>query len=482
MQRIIWRHRWLLIAFLFLPIAVVIPLRMAGPIAYASTASIQAQNTAPDADTQVQAILGRVSAVATNPALVAKAIGAVHVDRNATDVARTAIATTSLGSSAIVQLTVTDRSRQDAVLLARSLADAVVGQLNGLSSPYAAELAALTAQNHALIAQRNRLLRELGNDQGQSVSPAFQAQLESLTAVNNQLVANAQAQQQIQTSIGGTASAQIVTLPTFASEVSRHVVAYGALAGLFGLIVGLLIATVHELARPTVGQPSAGARELGLILLGNVWTERGRATALDADLATRLDLAAHRLGSQTLVLCGPVPPAQLTALTRQLTDALRCTASSNGADHARASSISAVPGHIEDSSGHRMGSSGDTRRVPAAVGTISQHSLGIGSARSACTASALADLTLGTYPDDPALVIVLPRFAPRVALDRAADLGVTTGWPILGVIGMHRRTAHGWPPERVRRHAPAPAAREPVASARIGERGVNPGINSGQET
>lgn len=442
MQRIIWRHRWLLIAFLFLPIAAVIPLRMTAPVAYASTASIQAQNTAPDADTQVQAILGRVSAVATNPGLVAKAIGAARVNRNATDIARTEIATASLGSSAIVQLTVTDSSRQVAVLLARSLADAVVSQLNGLSSPYAAELATLSAQNNALIAQRNRLLRELGSVTGQSTSPAFQAQLESLTAVNNQLAANAQAQQQIETSIGGTASAQIVSLPTSASAVSRHVVAYGSLAALFGLIVGLLIATVHELARPTVGEPAAGARELGLILLGNVSTDRGRATAaLDADLATRLDLAAHRLGSQTLVLAGPVPPALLTELTQQLADALRCTASSNGADRAKGSKISAVPGHVEDSNDHRMGSSGGTRRVTAAVGTISPHSIGIGSAQTTCTASALPDLTLGSYPEDPALVIVLPRFAPRVALDRAADLGVTTGWPILGVIGVHRRPA-----------------------------------------
>ena len=37
---------------------------------YAATATIQGQGTTPDADTQVQAIQSRVTAVATDPALV----------------------------------------------------------------------------------------------------------------------------------------------------------------------------------------------------------------------------------------------------------------------------------------------------------------------------------------------------------------------------------------------------------------------------
>jgi hypothetical protein len=38
------------------------------------------------------------------------------------------------------------------------------------------------------------------------------------------------------------------------------------------------------------------------------------------------------------------------------------------------------------------------------------------------------------------LVVVLPKFAPHGALDQAADLGVTADWPILGVIGIRRRS------------------------------------------
>ena len=58
------------------------------------------------------------------------------------------------------------------------------------------------------------------------------------------------------------------------------------------------------------------------------------------------------------------------------------------------------------------------------------------------TVVTLADIRPGAPPPDAALVVVLPRFAPHGALDRAADLGVTADWPILGVIGL--RTP-GWP-------------------------------------
>jgi hypothetical protein len=56
------------------------------------------------------------------------------------------------------------------------------------------------------------------------------------------------------------------------------------------------------------------------------------------------------------------------------------------------------------------------------------------------TVVTLNDIRLGAPPPDAALVVVLPKFAPHGALDQAADLGVTADWPILGVIGIRRRS------------------------------------------
>ena len=74
----------------------------------------------------------------------------------------------------------------------------------------------------------------------------------------------------------------------------------------------------------------------------------------------------------------------------------------------------------------------------------------------------LDDIRLGAPPPDAALVVVLPRFAPHGALDQAADLGVTADWPILGVIGIRRRS---WLSMRLSPPVAAPEA--PVRDARL---------------
>ncbi len=107
-QRIFWRHRWLLLILMILPAAAVVPLTEHQPVKYAATATIQGQGTTPDASTQVQAIQSRVTAVATDPALVQAAISQARINRNATQVARHEISVTPLGASAIMALTVTD--------------------------------------------------------------------------------------------------------------------------------------------------------------------------------------------------------------------------------------------------------------------------------------------------------------------------------------------------------------------------------------
>ena len=89
MIRIVWRHMRLLVIMVLLPIAVLLPLRLAQPVNYAATADVQTQASAPSASTQVSSILSQVSAIATNPAVVQKAIDAAKVDRSAVDVGET---------------------------------------------------------------------------------------------------------------------------------------------------------------------------------------------------------------------------------------------------------------------------------------------------------------------------------------------------------------------------------------------------------
>ena len=122
MRRIFWRHRWLLVALLLLPVTAVAAVRLTEPVRYAATATIQAQSAAPQADTEAAALLSRVTAVAASPAVVQAAMQAVNADGNAQSVARHEVTVSSLGSSAIMTVTVTSPSPLFAVRVARSLA------------------------------------------------------------------------------------------------------------------------------------------------------------------------------------------------------------------------------------------------------------------------------------------------------------------------------------------------------------------------
>src|SRR5580692_10049385 len=165
MLRIVWRHRWLLVLAVLLPMAVVLPWRLTQPVMYAATADVQTQPAAPSASTQVSSILSQVSAIATSPAVVEKAIHGAKVDRNAVDVAKDQVSTASLDSSAIVAVTVKDPDRQVAARLSQALAGAVVGALNAPGAAASQQLATLTHQEAELNVRRLDLLDQLNGQQ-----------------------------------------------------------------------------------------------------------------------------------------------------------------------------------------------------------------------------------------------------------------------------------------------------------------------------
>ena len=422
MRRILWRNRWLLLAFMLLPVVVVVPLILMQPALYSATANVQAQSTVPDSDTQVLGLAGRVSAVATSLDVVQAAITAAGVDRKAVDVARNHVAATSVGSSGVVAVTVTDRDRVVAVDLTRALATEVVASLNSLGSDASSQLAALTAQQATLTATRTSLLDQLAQAQAahqQATDAGVQALITELTAVETQLSNNVTATQQLLATTGAKADAGVVNSPSFATAVRPPTTSYAALAGLLGLVLGLLLVTVRELTRPTVAEPRAGARELGLVLLGGVKLSQSAGATPDPGLAARLQIAANRIGAGTLVLTGPLPPEDLRAVADCLEAALRdveaCAPPAGSRAPARPAVSTALQGPTQISRLTRTGSPGPGVTV-------------------------VSDATAAIRADDQALILVLPPFAPRSALDQAGDLAVTTGWPVLGVVSAHPLT------------------------------------------
>jgi hypothetical protein len=262
----------------------------------------------------------------------------------------------------------------------------------------------------------------------------------------------------------------VLAMPASATGASRHAAEYGALAALLGLVVGLLIATIRETIRPTVAQPGAGARELGTVLLGNAEIRGDVPASLDDDLAARLDLAAQRLGVHTIVLAGPVAGDRLGALASKLSgelpsgQGLRAGPSRREAEHSTRgggpgtqvpllAAADGRAGHVQANGGHpgggqqgsglppAPGGEAGHPAIPAEAGRLSARS-GDGRLRRVV---AMGGATLDGDPGDAGLAAVLPPFAPHAALDQIADLRATTGWPLLGVIGLRPRRS-GRPP------------------------------------
>jgi hypothetical protein len=336
-------------------------------------------------------------------------------------------------------LTVTNPNPQVAIEMVTSLATAVVNQLNELGVKDNPELQSLAKTNSALTTRRDTLLNELNraNASNAATSVSVQSLLSQLGAAEQELATNEAESQQVLATLTTETGASVVSVPTYATGVSRHVAVDAALAALLGLVVGLLIATLREVIRPTVAQPAAGARELGAVLLGEADERHGHIVGLDPDLPERLNLASYRAGVLTVVLTGPGSRARLASLAGRLRAELpaperadaRGARSRNGArtEHGQGS---------DDTSPN-----GDGRR-PAKVGN-EHRSVGVATEISGArapkpprTVVTLGDIRLGAPPADAALVVVLPKFAPHSALDQAADLGVTADWPILGVIGI----------------------------------------------
>jgi hypothetical protein len=277
-----------------------------------------------------------------------------------------------------------------------------------------------------------------------------QSLLSQLSATEQQLATENSTSQQILATLSANTGASVVSTPTYATQASRHAAAYAALAALLGLVLALLFAALRETIRPTVAQPAAGARELGVVRLGNAAIRRGRLAAIDQDLAGRLTLAANRAGARTIVLTGPCSRVNLATLAQQLSSRLAAARPSVPGGHGtrlRTPVPARVSGDVE--AGHPAPKAAETvpngvprsRPEPGTDGAVdirAGHTAARPDAWSLQAVVAMPDIQLGDQPPEVALVVVLPEFAPHSALDRAADLSVAAGWPILGVIGLRR--------------------------------------------
>lgn len=403
---------------------------------------LQASSRATDAapgDAGVSIVVSQVKAFATSENLLTEVLRQQRVDRSTLKVAK-AIEVTGLGTSTIVELSVKDPDPEVARRLADAIGAAVVKEINTSNQ------GAITQQMDQIDKRVRELEKKLGplsrraNAQpnpdigAANERERVQAELTDLRANRSDL--------QTQLSTAGTAS---VVQPAVLAPRTNPVVMMASIAGLVGLIGGILIAVVTEMVRPTIPGQRRVARRLGVPLLG--WADRGPAQL--ADLGRRIRLAAKKEGVGRVTLVGA--PGPLPA------DLVSAVASAVYGDDTKV--VTARPGNKDEpgddgGGGPSLNSSGPggtkkSTSVVRAGGTAVMTKKSEVSpsevtqpvpVRRLCHVHAFEDVDPGS--DEVVGVVVAVGPVTRAAgLETVRDLVAASGWPLLGVVATSRKVS-----------------------------------------
>ena len=385
------------------------------PPMYAASARIVSGNTVPASNAQAQALVSQIEGIATGKSAAASALQETGVERNVNDFITSHVSVAGLGGSQVVDLTVTDRSPRVAAALAKNLAKGVVQSINRTGQ------SGLSTTLDAIDQEIVRLSEQHGVVATQAAANPRNEQLQSKLAGLNQVIANFSGDRSrllIQASTQGLASVLDQPVAPQAPQ-SKALAQKLGLAGVLGLVVGVLIASIAETIRPTVPGARRVSRRLGAPTLGQLKTPemRGEKTPSLENLAVRLRLAANHANVSTIALIDVNGQYELADLAHSLELSLRpdeslaARADLNGRDDGDGDETLAFSSVMVK--GRRL--TADHKMLHVYPMSQIKH--------------------LGAM-DSVGLVVIsgpVSRVTSVMALD---DLGTSSGWPILGVVGV----------------------------------------------
>jgi len=255
--------------------------------------------------------------IVTSPGRVRTALEEAKVERNATDVARNHVNVSSIGTSGVLELAVSDRDPDVAATLANSLAADVV----------ALRRSALVGRSEQQLAEVETKLISVGEMIGRVEARAEDATGAEATALGllhanllQQRTGLANERQRLNESISSAPEARVID-PAEApqSSASGGLAADLAVGGLLGLILGVAGAAILEAMRPTIVGADALARALDAPVIGRLPRAPEYTTGLtDPLLPGHLRLAASGAGVAAVQLTSIGPPVDLPRLVRWL--------------------------------------------------------------------------------------------------------------------------------------------------------------------
>lgn len=474
--RVLRRYWPLLLIMTVLPVLVVGAVLQGQAPTYVGATRLNASNNPQDAlsgDSGVSTVVSQVKAYATSQDVLAQVIRRQGVARRPKDAA-THIEVTALGSSTVVELTLTDRDPGVARKLTGALATQVVRQINESNmASLDSQLQKIDKQISDLNGQLSRATQRLADNplsiSASNTKERLLGEISDLRADRNDL----------RTRLATAGQARIVQQAVVGPKSAGSTVLL-ILSGLVGLLAGILISVLAETFRPTIPGPQRVAKRLGVPLLG--YADKGPARLTDT--GRRVRLAARRAGVPQVTLVGtgggPVPAPLVSAIAAAVYGDVgkvvgteshstpRPGGTRDGGedvdlpgrlDHLNGSSREFADGAADGpADGPGDGSAdGDPYASPSAPGTagrsvVRSHPAVVGrraaevapaagqpSAARATHVHAFEDMDPGTDTQSVGVVAVAGPVTRLAELEAIRDLVTASGWPLLGVIATSRR-------------------------------------------
>jgi capsular polysaccharide biosynthesis protein len=410
-RRIFLQHWWV-IAVGVIAGAIIGIVLAGGANSYTASTRMVIDSQDPKARAESTAIADTVRAIATSPTLVRRALDGVGVTSRDPVSFASDVSVSALGTSGVLALQVTDRSRVVAAAVANRLAQEVIAtRVDIATGGTRAEQTRLTTQIRALSGQIAKLDGSIAAATQQLAGAGFartvriQDRLANLSRQRDFLTQQRGILQSESASLLSTAgdrpSPTIISAaaPGLATAAGTAKAPSGMLGGLLGLVLALAVVAMLETVRPTLVGGESVARELGMPHLGRFSVDReGRVDgAVASDVSFPLAEAARRAGVANVDLLGVGSSVDLALIASTLGSAVAGQENGKGA--------AALVGR------------GLTIRPFGPRGVAEGKGTGV--------------------------VVILPSVLAKSALAGVTDFVKTNPWPLLGVL-TYKPTGHWW--------------------------------------
>jgi hypothetical protein len=325
----IFRYHWVLILVMTL-IGLSIPALLAQTQVdeYVASARIVMGSTdARDGD-QANSLADTALAVATSPGVLTDTLAAAGVQRDE-DVVVGNVRVDPVGTSGVLQISVTDRDSAASAAIANALATAIVdrrgasvlGETEALLARTDERIAELTQTVTAIEAEADAAARAEALARARGLAPGNT--LQAIVLRHDQAVAQLNRTQAERQDLAQFLAQAVRPQVIDESATEGRLVETGlaprlAIGGLLGLLLGIALAAAWEAWRPTLS-PAALARHLGVPLLGHLKAlPRNVSELSDRWVTSYVQLAADRAGVRSFELVPLRPGADVAGLARTL--------------------------------------------------------------------------------------------------------------------------------------------------------------------